>query len=787
MIIKPLNDFVYPNNAIIQGLEHLADQGIFTTDTQFNIYSWNHWLEIHSGLTAKEVIGCNLMKVYPELIQRRLDRFYQQALKGQVVVLSQRLHRYLLPMPPSINKSLACRMQQSVRICPLMEDGKTIGTITLIDDVTERVEREAELQQQIEVLKQTESALLSAHAQLQHLLSSSPSVIYTRQCSGDGSFTFVSDNITTKLGYQPQELIENHKFWAEQIHPEDTKQIFAVMPYLFQHQYHVLEYRFLHKNGTYRWLRDEMRLIYNQEGNLQEIVGTWYDITDNKQAQEQVREQAAWLSITTDAILVQDFNKQILFWNKSAERLYGWKREEVIGKNISELLYPETSQLEPVQKTLEKKGEWQGELRQVTHDGNAIIVASRWTLVRDEEGKPKSILMVNTDITQKKQLEAQFFRAQRMESIGTLASGIAHDLNNVLAPILMIAQLLETQYQDARSKRLLPILITNAKRGTNLVKQVLSFGRGLGGEFTTLQVKHLISDMHQIALQTFPKSIQLSIDVSPNLWTVSGDATQLQQVLMNLCVNARDAMPQGGILTICAENIFMDEHQAQMNLDAQVGSYIVITVSDTGTGIPHKILDRIFEPFFTTKEVEKGTGLGLSTVISIIKGHNGFVNVFSEVGKGTEFKVYLPAIQEDEAQPLEESELLTGDGELILVVDDETFIREISKITLEKYGYQVLTASSGLEARELYTQQQDKISVVLLDMMMPSMDGPSTILQLKQINPAVKIVASSGLSFNTMLAEAAELGVTQFLSKPYTSQELLKTINQAVGIKSPTV
>ncbi|HEY9833092.1 MAG TPA: PAS domain S-box protein [Stenomitos sp.] len=787
MSIKSLNDFVHPDKAITQGLEYLVDQGIFTTDAQLNIYSWNHWLEVHSGRTAKEVIGRNLLNVYPELSQRRLERFYQQALKGQVVVLSQRLHGYLLPMSPSINKSLASRMQQSVRICPLMENGQSIGTITLIDDVTERVEREVELQQQIKVLQQTESALLSAHAQLQHLLSSSPAVIYTRQCVGDGGFTFVSDNVTAKLGYQPQEFLKNHRFWAERIHPDDAKQIFAIVPYFFQDQYHVLEYRFLHKNGTYRWLRDEMRLIYNPEGNLQEIAGTWYDITDNKQAQEQLREQATWLSITTDAILVQDLSNQILFWNKSAERLYGWKTEEVLGKKVSELLYRDTDQLEPVHHTLEKHGEWQGELRQVTQEGKAIIVASRWTLVRDEEGKRKSILVVNTDITQKKQLEAQFFRAQRMESIGTLASGIAHDLNNVLAPILMIAQLLETQYHDARSKRLLPILITNAKRGTNLVKQVLSFGRGLGGEFTALQVKHLICDMHQIALQTFPKSIQISIDVSPNLWTVSGDATQLQQVLMNLCVNARDAMPQGGILTICAENIFMDEHQAQMNLDAQIGAYIVITVSDTGTGIPHQILDRIFEPFFTTKEVGKGTGLGLSTVISIIKGHSGFVNVFSEVGKGTEFKVYLPAIQDSEAQPLEDSELLTGHGEWILVVDDETFIREISKITLEEYGYQVLTASNGIEAIELYTQQKDTISLVLLDMMMPSMDGPSTILQLKKINPLVKVVASSGLSFNTMLADAAELGVTKFLSKPYTSQELLKTINQAFGIKSPTV
>src|SRR4028119_2171764 len=266
--------------------------------------------------------------------------------------------------------------------------------------------------------------------------------------------------------------------------------------------------------------------------------------------------------------MVRGLNNQILFWNKGAEQLYGWKALEVLGENADELLYREPpSQLKHVQNTLAKKGEWQGELHQVTKDGKEIIVQSRWTRVRDQNEKPKSILVVNTDITQKKQLEAQFLRAQRMESIGTLAGGIAHDLNNVLAPILMTAQLLETQLHDEQSKRLLPILVTNAKRGAALVKQVLSFARGLESKCTTLQVKHLISEIKQIVQETFPKSIEIYTNIRQDLGTVSGDATQLHQVLINLCVNARDAMPYGGILSIFAENLFIDENYARLNFD----------------------------------------------------------------------------------------------------------------------------------------------------------------------------------------------------------------------------
>jgi hypothetical protein len=317
---------------------------------------------------------------------------------------------------------------------------------------------------------------------------------------------------------------------------------------------------------------------------------------------------------------------------------------------------------------------------------------------------------------------------------------------------------------------------TNAKRGANLIKQVLSFARGVEGKHIALQARHLISEIRQIAQETFPKSIDLHIDLASNLWLVSGDATQLHQVLMNLCVNARDAMSKGGTLSICATNVWIDDHYKQMNFDAQPGAYVMISVSDTGTGIPPEVVDRIFEPFFTTKEIGKGTGLGLSTVLGIVRGHGGFVEVNSTLGQGTEFKVYLPAVKAEEQQVSLEQELVLGQGELILVVDDEKMIREVSQATLEAYNYQVLTAADGIEAIALYAEHKSDIRLAIVDLMMPVMDGETTIHTLKKIDPQVKIIAVSGLMVSSQIAGTIGKEIDVFLNKPYSAKELVKAI-----------
>ncbi|MBR8833411.1 MAG: GAF domain-containing protein [Stigonema ocellatum SAG 48.90 = DSM 106950] len=519
---------------------------------------------------------------------------------------------------------------------------------------------------------------------------------------------------------------------------------------------------------------DQMAIAIQQSTLLEQIQ---IELNERKQAEQKISEQAALLDVAKDAILVQDMENRIVFWNQGAERLYGWMAHETLGKETNHLLFQGASpQLQDIYKVVAQKSEWQGELTQVQKDGQKIIVESRWTLVRDLNGQPKSILVVNTDITEKKQLEAQFLRTQRLESLGTLASGMAHELNNMLAPILMSVQLLKMKLPDEQSLGLLQRLETSVKRSAALVKQVLSFARGVEGDRTILQVKHLLLELEQIAKQTFPKSIQIRTDIPSNLCAVSGDATQMQQVLINLAVNARDVMPDGGILRVCAKNFFIDENYARINLEASVGAYIVITVSDTGMGIPPEILDRIFDPFFTTKEVGKGTGLGLSTVMGTIKSHGGFVKVASEVGKGSQFQVYLPAVSEAFSQPEEDQEMHTGQGESILVVDEEASVLEITQIVLLRHNYKVLTASDGMEAIALYIQHQNEISLVLTDIMMASMDGSTLLRALQKINPHVKVIAMSGLGSNTKIADG--IAVKAFLSKPYTTKELLKTINE---------
>lgn len=502
-----------------------------------------------------------------------------------------------------------------------------------------------------------------------------------------------------------------------------------------------------------------------------------------RRAYERIREQAALLDKAQDAIIVHDLEWRPQYWNKSAVNLYGWTFEEVQALNLKNDVFKtdENKLLEALQSCMAKE-EWMGELRQSTKDGKAVVVQSRWTLVRDDAGKAKSILVINTDVTEQKKLEAQFLRTQRMESIGTLAGGIAHDLNNVLSPIMMGVEMLRMKSTDEFTSKMLATMSSSAKRGSDMVKQVLTFARGHEGERAVLQISHLVREMQKIVKETFPKSIEFKTVVGEGLWPILGDATQIHQIILNLCVNARDAMPNGGQISINVKNVTLTEAAASQYPGAKPMQYVLLAVTDTGTGIPPEIMDKIFEPFFTTKEIGKGTGLGLSTVISIIKSHGGFLDLQSTVGKGTSFNVYLPAAAEAvavAAQPIA-PEALRGEGETIMLVDDEPEVLEVTKHLLTHFGYKVVTAIHGADALALFPQYQDKIKVLVIDMMMPVMDGPTAIRALRKLNPKLPVVAISGLMANDKIqAQLGDVGVN-FVPKPFTSEKLLVAIRDAV-------
>jgi two-component system, cell cycle sensor histidine kinase and response regulator CckA len=505
---------------------------------------------------------------------------------------------------------------------------------------------------------------------------------------------------------------------------------------------------------------------------------------ERKRAEERIREQAAFLEKARDAISAFDMSGNVIYWNPSAEAMTGYTAEEAMGRNLASELYPgNLNVLSEAWETIRTENEWSGELRQRSKDGGELLVESRWTLVRDNIGNPRSVLVINTDVTERKRLETQFLRTQRMESIGSLVGGIAHDLGNLLVPVLLGVQVLEKRFEgEANTLRTLEMIGRSAQRGADMVRQVLAFARGVEGERVPLRPERVIHEVERITEETFPPDVEVDVRSPEDLWMIKGDTTQVQQVIMNLCVNARDAMPEGGRLRISAENVHVDQEYVRSNIEAKRGPHVCLKISDTGTGIPSSVLDKMFEPFFTTKPTGKGTGLGLSTVYSIVKSHGGFVNVLTSEGEGTTFSVFFPAVLDTaEPQPDHDGRMpeTVGDDEMVLVVDDEQFILELTRETLESAGYRVITASDGVQALERYRELRNEIDVVITDLMMPEMDGITAIRELKSIRADLPIIAASGVS-GDRVGEALDAGASTFLAKPFTAEVICRVLQEVL-------
>lgn len=493
--------------------------------------------------------------------------------------------------------------------------------------------------------RQIQDALAHSEERFRSLSTFAPVGIY--QTDIEGHYIYTNARWQEIAGLTFVESLGDQ--WARAIHPDDREQFFAAWTQLVDSNHNFdQEFRFLTPEGEEHWVHGQAIPMRSKEEEVIGYVGVNEDITARKLAEQKIRQQAALIDIASDAIYVRELNEgRIVFWSKGAEKLYGWCADETIGKIAYQLFNKSRARIEEIVETTLKRGSWQGELTQTTKAGTKILVSSRWTLINDDRGEPQSLLTVNTDITDKKQLEAQFYQAQRLESLGQLAGGIAHDLGNILTPILGIAQLFKLTLKDTdrATQEQLEILEHSAKRGAKMVRQILTFAQGGGGDKTAVDVNVVLQEVIDVARQGFPNSIE--IRQTPSNPTrpspkVSADSTQLHQVFMNLCVNARDAMPEGGVLTISVETRFINEDMASKRLEASEGDYVVVAIADTGEGIPPEIQERIFDPFFTTKTPDKGTGLGLATVAGIIKKTGGFLTISSEVDSGTQVKVYLP-------------------------------------------------------------------------------------------------------------------------------------------------
>ncbi len=494
-------------------------------------------------------------------------------------------------------------------------------------------------------------------------------------------------------------------------------------------------------------------------------------------------------SATSDALWDWDTTTDSLWWSDTFYVVFGYDRA-TFGTTIDRwiaCIHPDDTARVTASIKAARDGDaacWTQEYRLKRHDGTVAWVSDRAHILRDATGRAIRLVGGMTDITAQKQLQKQYLHAQRMESIGTLAGGIAHDLNNTLAPILMAIELLKLKNPAADTLKLLDTIETSTRRGAELVRQVLHFARGVEGKKVAVNVRHALKEIARITEETFPRNIAVALEAPRGLWIISADPSQLNQVLLNLAVNARDAMsPAGGTLTLSASNATIDRQLASACPGARPGPHVCIEIKDTGCGIPSGDLDRFFEPFFTTKGVGKGTGLGLSTAHTIAREHGGFLTVASEPGRGASFKIHLPAPPDRQPPPPPPTQAPhpPGAGETVLQIDDEPAILTVTRQTLEAFGYNVLTARDGAEGVALYAQHRTSISAVLTDLAMPIMDGPATIAALRRIDPEVRIIAASGNNNGATNARLGTETVRHFLPKPYSADTLLEIIHEALS------
>ncbi|MEO0510233.1 MAG: response regulator [Verrucomicrobiota bacterium] len=483
------------------------------------------------------------------------------------------------------------------------------------------------------------------------------------------------------------------------------------------------------------------------------------------------------LAALPDAIVVHDMENRVLYWSRAAEKLYGWSAEEIEGRPVEPIFYLEPSERQLAVELLRDTGFWSGELRQFDRDGHEYLIDVRQQLYRDEGGEPVAVFSFNRDITEQRRQADAAERAHHIQSSSILAGGIAHELNNALAPIMLSAAMLERSMDDDKARRMLAMIEKCASKGADLISDLLAFERGKWGARKVISKAQISKGIECARDSVVPESVELNTSLAEDLWEFQGEASELGEAFEHVMQNACEAMPDGGYLNIEISNCLFDENFSNLAPEAKVGAYVSIAFKDTGFGIEKSIIDRVAEPLFTTKEPKRDHGFGLSKTHAIIKGHNGFMVLDSERGDGTTLTFYLPAHAKAGKSDVEQSQAAvedytSGADRLVLVADDELFVRETIKCTLEDRSYTVITAQDGVEALAIYASRQKEIDIVITNIEMPFMDGPALCRALIRMNPEVRILVSSGHRQKEKLAEIKLSGVDEFLPKPYTADQL---------------
>ncbi len=642
---------------------------------------------------------------------------------------------------------------------------------TLIRKLEEKMlqleEANEALQSDIAQRRKVEEALRTSESETRLLIESIPQIVWVTGPDGAHTdfnhrwFEFTGRSLVESLG----------DGWLPAFHPDDRPRAAARWQEAVDTgELYEIEYRLRRADGSYHWMLGRALPVRGPDARIVRWFGTCTDIQAMKEAEERIAEQARLLDQTQDAIVVHDLDHRVLYWNEGAEQVHGWNAGEAIGREVTELHGPRREHLDDITIQLLSTGEWRGDLDLVDRQGRPVLAEGRWTLLRDPAGQPRSILAVNTDVTERRRIEAQFLRAQRMESIGTLAGGIAHDLNNLLSPILLGVALLRDSDLGTDDLETLATMEASARRGAELIGRVLSFARGVEGARVAVDVDEVVDEVVSILSSGLPPDASLESHVSDDLWTAIGDPTQLHQVLLNLALNARDAIHEGGTVTIRARNEAADLLPADVRARVGVTPCVVISVSDDGDGVPSELGDRIFEPFVTTKPVGDGTGLGLATVLGIVTSHGGHVEVESRPGSGSTFSVWLPAGGVSATGQ-------AGATVRLLVVDDDPLVLASTTRILTGAGYEVTAAIDGAEALEQLRSTAHELLVT--DVMMPGIDGPTLAERAREITPGIPVIATSGIAVPGDALTAGHFD--HFIPQPFDPTDLLSTVRKALS------